>query len=1169
MIPYKKLLSFSLLVTAVSPLAAADIYEEVLGATAVTVSSALGTSFLVNDATTGGNNHETLSFNRDYASASALYATGASVTINGIAWASPATGTTATSATVTLTDWGPDEAHDTGDDRVLGVVTDDLTFTDAGVYVWEFGIPIAYTASGAGLRMNITSNAAVIRKTSNGTTGEANVKISISGTATGGAPPPITNTAESSGDWGVINWARENGSLSGDIPAVDTVQIGDDMSVTYNGVPASEQVSQLQLGHNANAQNLGQGRLDVASGTLTVTGALSVGLDDSLNDSFLTVSGTGSLAVGGNASFGNSAPSADGSLLLEGSGQLSVAGNLNMGGFGLGGSMMRFELPGNLPSVAVTGAVDLSRCALELSFATSYTHAPGATYTLVTYGLRNGQFMNFREGDAFNSGPNRFRINYDVSGHSIVLTALPNFTTTNPNPPNIIYILVDDQGYADNPLNSFSVGGHGDKDWSTVFPMPNLESLASNGVRFTNGYVTGGVCHPSRAGILTGIYQQRFGADNNLPENSMNGISPAARTIPRRLQSLGYRTYGVGKWHLGETVENHPNNRGFNGWYGMWLGSRSYYSVIGDSQEELRVFQNNMLPDYVAENQAQNNYLTDRIGDKAVAFIDEHAINHATQPFYLYLSFTSPHGPIDIEPTDPRFAEMSSAYGLDLSDYAGISSGIAGTSAATTQQKRYSLAAMCFAHDQNIGKVLNKLVAEGLLDNTIVVYQSDNGGTGSNSNYSINLPLVGTKGGNCLEGSFRVPTVLQWPAQFAGAQVLDTPVTSLDIAATFVNACGAPAHARNGLDGLDLFDYIKDGTPLPADRVLTFRGGGTHSGGSAIRMGDYKLHINDGSTVSALYDFSDATPGVVDGKYGEYAYNTISDPELEAELLKRFKAWEVRAVAPYYNGHRSVPDVDLEYYPLVGAHRLLADSGATQFLSAVFREPLPVAADWTRNFFARATEATNSANAKLVYAFGDDAHPDAGSYNNPDYLVDMANIRANRSNMIQCIIDYGSGQLAILDGRAATSSTAAIPLEDLPRAFTVCTIDYQAASNELTFSVNGSRVTHTLSGGYSDLIYYAAGVADMEVEVTPLRTHEDAMVNLTLLGGDGLRMDVEFLSDLPFTMIGQSSTDLLSFSDDPNLLIESLGGGHYQITGSRGAATAAFYRLKNAPRSGN
>lgn len=1166
-----KLNSLSFLLIACMPylvqdMQAADIVEEVLGANSVTAGSALGTDFLLNDASTGGSDNDATNFNRDFSDGSALYSAGDSVTLTGVAWASSATGTTATEATVTITDYGLDDTFGTADDIVVGSLTDDLVFGDAGVYVWVFDSPISYVASSDSLRINITSNGVIRRKTSTGQFNQAAVKLTVAGTAT----PPTSYIADSSGDWDTINWDSGSGSINGAIPDADTVIIGDDMTVSYNGVPALETIGSLTLGNNVDSQNLGQGRLTLTTGTLTISNDLNVGTTDTLNDSFLTVSGTASLQVGGDAAFGADAHSADGSLFIEGTAQVSIVGDLTMGGFDHGGSLLRVELPGSLPALTVGGAMRLDRCALDLSFASGYTHTPGTMFTLVTYGSRKGQFMNFRESDEFNCGLNRFRINYDVSGNAVVLTALANFTTSNPTPPNIIYILVDDQGYADSPLNSFSVNGHGGKDWSTVFPMPRLETLASSGIQFTNGYVTGGVCHPSRAGIITGIYQQRFGAENNLPADSVFGISPAARTVPRRLQSLGYRTYGVGKWHLGETVDNHPNVRGFDRWYGMWLGSRAYYSVIGDSQEETRVFQNDMEPDYVAENQAQNNYLTDRIGDRALAFIDDHFANHTGQPFYMYLSFTSPHGPIDIEPTDSRFTDLANDHGLELEDYAGISNGIGNSNAATTQGNRYSLAAMCLAHDENIGKVIDKLTAEGQLNNTIIVYQSDNGGTGSTNNYSINNPLTGNKGGNCQEGSFRVPTVIQWPDQFTGGQVLDTPITSLDIAAMFVNASGAPAAARNGLDGLDIADHIKNGTPLPANRVLTFRGGGPLSGGSALRMGHYKLRVVDSTQTATVYDFSDATPGVVDGQYAESVGNQANNPELEAEMLERFKAWEARLVAPTYLGQRSVPDDDLDYYPLIGAYRLSTEQIPVQFLSATLRDALPIASDWQRHFYARSTEASDGAGAKLVYAFGDDAHPNATSFNNPDYLSDIAAIQANRGNLIQCIIDYGSNQLTIIDGRHGSSTSAAIPANDLPRAFTKCTISYAAASNEITFRVNGSSVTHTLTGSYTDLGYYAVGCAAMEGEMTPLRTSEQSAVTLEGFDENGILIEAVFENDPLFTLVGQQTTDLnAGFSDDDDLLVESLGGGHYRITGPWEGLSTVFYRLRETEHSSN
>jgi arylsulfatase A-like enzyme len=160
------------------------------------------------------------------------------------------------------------------------------------------------------------------------------------------------------------------------------------------------------------------------------------------------------------------------------------------------------------------------------------------------------------------------------------------------------------------------------------------------------------------------------------------------RTIPRILQGLGYRTYGVGKWHLGHNVEFHPNLRGFDRWYGMWAGSRSFYA----SSTENTVFQNQMVPDFASEQSPV--YVTDRIGNRAVEFIDEHLAAAPDDPLFMFVSFTAVHSPMDIIPGDPRFARLQNEFSLTAADYQNSPIIHDGSNQATVDQNRYELAAM-------------------------------------------------------------------------------------------------------------------------------------------------------------------------------------------------------------------------------------------------------------------------------------------------------------------------------------------------------------------------------------------------------------------------------------------------------------------------------------------
>lgn len=201
--------------------------------------------------------------------------------------------------------------------------------------------------------------------------------------------------------------------------------------------------------------------------------------------------------------------------------------------------------------------------------------------------------------------------------------------------PNIIVILADDAGYADFGFQGGGING----DFAAL--APNLDSLATNGVKFTSGYVSGPVCCPSRAGLLTGRYQQRFGMEQNIQNEPNAGLATSESTLANRLKALGYRTYALGKWHLGQDLpEHHPNQRGFDEFFGFLSGARTYFQFAGVSAANK--LQSNGV--FVAESPTQ--YLTDVLGAAAANYISTHVTNHPAQPFFMYLAFNGVHAPL-------------------------------------------------------------------------------------------------------------------------------------------------------------------------------------------------------------------------------------------------------------------------------------------------------------------------------------------------------------------------------------------------------------------------------------------------------------------------------------------------------------------------------------------
>ena len=356
------------------------------------------------------------------------------------------------------------------------------------------------------------------------------------------------------------------------------------------------------------------------------------------------------------------------------------------------------------------------------------------------------------------------------------------FSCTNDGPPNIIVIISDDQGYAD-------VGFHGSEEIFT----PNIDRIAENGVVFPQGYVSFAVCSPSRAGLITGRYQNRFGYSRNIllaPKDSLMGLPLSEQTIPDVLNKVNYRTKAIGKWHLGAHESLVPESRGFDEFYGFLIGGHRYFPedlTINDLTEAGRQMDGYITKIY--DNGKRINtkkYLTEELSDNAVKFIE----NNSDNPFFLYLSYNAPHTPLQANKKD-----------LDRNKHIDI-------------EKRRIYAAMVSSMDDGIGLILDKLEEKNLSDNTIVVFFSDNGGV-EWYNFSDNGVLRGIKG-DFFEGGIRVPFTMQWPNKIKAGIKYDKPIIALDIFATAAAAASAEKYIKNEIDGVDLLPYIngeKKGLP--------------------------------------------------------------------------------------------------------------------------------------------------------------------------------------------------------------------------------------------------------------------------------------------------------------------------------------------------------------------
>lgn len=421
--------------------------------------------------------------------------------------------------------------------------------------------------------------------------------------------------------------------------------------------------------------------------------------------------------------------------------------------------------------------------------------------------------------------------------------------------PNILFIVGDDMGYAD-------IGVQGCKD----IPTPNLDRLAASGVRFTSGYVSGPYCSPSRAGLLTGRYQTRFGHEFN-PGGRNTGLPLSETTLADHLKTAGYVTGLVGKWHLGSQESMHPLKRGFDEFFGFLGGAHSYFQADGILRGTEQV--------------KELDYTTDAFGREAVAFIER----HKSQPWFLYLAFNAVHTPMNA--TDDRLAKFPHV--------------------ADKQRRTYD--AMMLAMDEAIGHVLHKLAEVGLDKNTVVAFISDNGGPtmpGTTINASRNTPLRGSKR-TTLEGGIRVPFILCWPGHIKPG-VYDQPVIQLDLHSTALAAAGVDPKKEWQLESVNLLPFLSGDKPGSPHNALFWRFGQQ----MAVRSGDFKLvrydlnadtltgRNNQGVTAPRLYNLRT--------DIGETSDLAAELPGKVRELQSKWDAWNASNVKPLWGSGSSDSD---------------------------------------------------------------------------------------------------------------------------------------------------------------------------------------------------------------------------------------------------------------------
>jgi len=434
--------------------------------------------------------------------------------------------------------------------------------------------------------------------------------------------------------------------------------------------------------------------------------------------------------------------------------------------------------------------------------------------------------------------------------------------------PNIVLIVADDLGYAD-------IGVYGSRD----IPTPNIDRLAREGIRFTDAYVSGPYCSPTRAGLMTGRYPQRFGYEFN-PDGSPDfGLPLTETTIADRLKAAGYRTALFGKWHLGSAERLHPMRRGFEEFYGFLGADHSYMNV-----DYVDVGTN--LPDPLLDGMTPApsvTYLTDALGDRAVRYIEQ----HASEPFFLYLAFNAAHVPMEAP-------EKYLARFPDIAD-----------------PTRRTYAAMVAAMDDAIGRTLASLRDQKLEETTLVIFLNDNGGPTMPSttvNGSSNAPLRGSKR-QTWEGGIRVAFAMSWKGHLDAGREDHRPIIQLDVVPTALAAAGIATDGA-GFDGVDLLPFLTGAAKGAPHDTLYWRLGGT----MAIRSGDWKLvKTRDGPLVdvdpSTLADLSEAGLYNLSEDLGETRNRAAERPDKVKELSDLWQQWNRQLSKPSW-GPRPEPSKD-------------------------------------------------------------------------------------------------------------------------------------------------------------------------------------------------------------------------------------------------------------------
>lgn len=421
---------------------------------------------------------------------------------------------------------------------------------------------------------------------------------------------------------------------------------------------------------------------------------------------------------------------------------------------------------------------------------------------------------------------------------------------TQPARPNVVLIITDDVGYGD-------IGSYGAPDIRT----PNIDRLAKNGVRFTDFYANGSSCTPTRAGLISGRYQQRFALDRPLsaatsPDGKL-GLPATGRSLPQLLKNHGYATALIGKWHLGYVPEFSPLAHGFDSFFGFKSGYVDYYEH-SDGLGKPDLFENDQPIEMAG-------YMTDLITERSVGFITGHSTSPfgsaQGRPFFLEVAYNAAHWPYQV-PDQPSKARDNARHLVPVDE---------------NPATRADYVKIMERADEGVGRILATLDRLQLTSNTLVIFTNDNGGEW----LSRNAPLYNRKF-TLYEGGIRVPALMQWPGKIPAGKVSPQVGITMDLTATILAAAGATLPADTRLEGIDLVPLLQAGMPARS-RTLFWRVTSSDLNQRAVRDGDWKLFI-EGSERLMLFDLAK--------DLSERSDLSATNTAVVRRLYQQYQAWE-------------------------------------------------------------------------------------------------------------------------------------------------------------------------------------------------------------------------------------------------------------------------------------